>query len=133
MSRLEPKLLACDAGKGLVPAGGRMYPAPHLLQCATSSLLGFNSRTGLARMCPVASRRNGYPFEVELPPDLPVERMRARRSSEERGLEAAEGRLPWPRRPRSAHGGVEPHRPTIELLTSPLFPASRCTSRAREK
>ena len=27
----------------------------------------YNGRTGLAVLCPVTSRRKGYPFEVELP------------------------------------------------------------------
>jgi mRNA interferase MazF len=32
----------------------------------------YNSRVGLALMCPVTSRAKGYPFEVALPPDLDV-------------------------------------------------------------
>ena len=30
----------------------------------------YNSRVGLALMCPVTSRAKGYPFEVALPSDL---------------------------------------------------------------
>jgi len=33
----------------------------------------YNSRSGLALMCAVASRAKGYPFEVALPGDLPVQ------------------------------------------------------------
>jgi len=32
----------------------------------------YNSRVGLALVCPVTSRAKGYPFEVELPTDLDV-------------------------------------------------------------
>nr|CAP48931.1 putative integron gene cassette protein [uncultured bacterium] len=32
----------------------------------------YNSRVGLALMCPVTSRAKGYPFEVALPADLDV-------------------------------------------------------------
>jgi len=32
----------------------------------------YNSRVGLALMCPVTSRAKGYPFEVGLPTDLNV-------------------------------------------------------------
>jgi mRNA interferase MazF len=32
----------------------------------------YNSRVGLALMCPVTSRTKGYPFEVSLPSDLDV-------------------------------------------------------------
>ena len=32
----------------------------------------YNSRVGLALMCPVTSRAKGYPFEVALPTDLDV-------------------------------------------------------------
>jgi len=32
----------------------------------------YNSRVGLALMCPVTSRAKGYPFEVALPSDLDV-------------------------------------------------------------
>lgn len=33
----------------------------------------YNSRVGLAIMCPITSSVKGYPFEVPLPADLPVE------------------------------------------------------------
>lgn len=32
----------------------------------------YNRRTGLFLVCPVTSQVKGYPFEVALPPDLPV-------------------------------------------------------------
>jgi mRNA interferase MazF len=32
----------------------------------------YNGRVGLALFCPIMSRAKGYPFEVALPPDLPV-------------------------------------------------------------
>lgn len=32
----------------------------------------YNQRTGLALVCPVIPRITGYPFEVTLPPGLPV-------------------------------------------------------------
>lgn len=32
----------------------------------------YNAKTGLSLMCPITSRQKGYPFEVSLPPDLPV-------------------------------------------------------------
>jgi mRNA interferase MazF len=32
----------------------------------------YNSLTDLAILCPVTSRSKGYPFEVELPPEIPV-------------------------------------------------------------
>ncbi|RPJ00551.1 MAG: mRNA-degrading endonuclease [Candidatus Aminicenantes bacterium] len=32
----------------------------------------YNQRTGLALVCPITSRITGYPFEVLLPPGLPV-------------------------------------------------------------
>jgi mRNA interferase MazF len=32
----------------------------------------YNSKTGLAILCPITSQITGYPFEVVLPPGLPV-------------------------------------------------------------
>ena len=32
----------------------------------------YNGKVGLALLCPITSRAKGYPFEVALPPDLPV-------------------------------------------------------------
>lgn len=32
----------------------------------------YNGKVGLAICCPITSRSKGYPFEVALPPDLPV-------------------------------------------------------------
>jgi len=36
------------------------------------SPLPYNRKVGLALFCPITSRVKGYPFEVELPPGLPV-------------------------------------------------------------
>jgi mRNA interferase MazF len=33
----------------------------------------YNTRTGLSLMCPITRQRKGYPFEVPLPADLPIE------------------------------------------------------------
>ena len=33
----------------------------------------YNGKAGLALVCPITSRIKGYPFEVELPPGLPVQ------------------------------------------------------------
>ena len=33
----------------------------------------YNKRSGLALLCPVTSQIKGYPFEVVLPPELPIE------------------------------------------------------------
>ncbi len=33
----------------------------------------YNQKSGLALFCPLTSRIKGYPFEVVLPPDLPVQ------------------------------------------------------------
>jgi mRNA interferase MazF len=33
---------------------------------------GYNTRTGLALLCPVTSQIKGYPFEVKLPEGLPA-------------------------------------------------------------
>lgn len=33
----------------------------------------YNQKSGLALFCPITSRLKGYPFEVRLPEDLPVE------------------------------------------------------------
>jgi mRNA interferase MazF len=33
----------------------------------------YNSKVGLAVMCPITSRIKGYPFEVPIPPGLPLE------------------------------------------------------------
>jgi mRNA interferase MazF len=32
----------------------------------------YNARIGLAVQCPITSRVNGYPFEVRIPPGLPI-------------------------------------------------------------
>lgn len=34
---------------------------------------GYNGKVGLALMCPVTSKIKGYPFEVSLSQDLPIE------------------------------------------------------------
>ena len=33
----------------------------------------YNERSSLAWICPITSRRKGYPFEVVLPANLPIE------------------------------------------------------------
>jgi mRNA interferase MazF len=33
----------------------------------------YNSRVGLAVLCPITAHVKGYPFEVLIPPDLPIE------------------------------------------------------------
>lgn len=33
----------------------------------------YNARVGLAVQCPITSQVNGYPFEVLIPPGLPIE------------------------------------------------------------
>jgi mRNA interferase MazF len=37
------------------------------------SLQAYNSRVGLAVLCPITTRVKGYPFEVLIPPGLPLE------------------------------------------------------------
>jgi mRNA interferase MazF len=37
------------------------------------STRSYNSKTGLAILCPVTSQVKGYPFEVMLPKELPIE------------------------------------------------------------
>jgi mRNA interferase MazF len=32
----------------------------------------YNGRVGLAIFCPITSQVKGYPFEVQVPPDLPI-------------------------------------------------------------
>ncbi len=36
------------------------------------SSVEYNSRVGLALVCPITSRAKGYPFEVTLPSELPI-------------------------------------------------------------
>lgn len=56
--------LSLDPQAGHEPAGRR--PALVL------SPRAYNSRVGLALVCPITSQAKGYPFEVALPADLPV-------------------------------------------------------------
>ena len=37
------------------------------------SLGKYNEKSALAWVCPVTSKQKGYPFEVALPPDMPVQ------------------------------------------------------------
>ena len=37
------------------------------------STLAYNARVGLAGLCPITAHIKGYPFEVLIPPGLPVE------------------------------------------------------------
>jgi len=39
---------------------------------AVVSPQAYNARAGLALLCPIVSRIRGYPFEVPVPPGLPV-------------------------------------------------------------
>jgi mRNA interferase MazF len=34
---------------------------------------GYNRKVGLALVCPITSRRKGYPYEVALPPGLKIQ------------------------------------------------------------
>ena len=52
------------AGTGQDPSARR--PAVVL------SPLAYNGRVGLAIVCPIVTRVTGYPFEVPVPPGLPV-------------------------------------------------------------
>ncbi len=36
------------------------------------SPVDYNRKTGLALLCPITTKKKGYPFEVEIPEDLPV-------------------------------------------------------------
>jgi mRNA interferase MazF len=40
--------------------------------CVVLSPTRYHARTGLALVCPITNRVKGYPFEVALPPGLPV-------------------------------------------------------------
>ena len=33
----------------------------------------YNQKVGLALFCPITARRKGYPYEVAIPPGLPIE------------------------------------------------------------
>lgn len=37
------------------------------------SPIAYNSKVGLSLLCPVTSRIKGYPFEIIIPQDLPIE------------------------------------------------------------
>ena len=53
----------CPAGwprTGRAPTGHRALPA------------AYNSKVGLALMCPITNQIKGYPFEVAIPAGLPV-------------------------------------------------------------
>jgi mRNA interferase MazF len=58
-------LLSFQAGPGRKGAGRR--PAVVL------SPESYNGRVGLALLCPIVTDLKGYPFEVPLPDDLPVQ------------------------------------------------------------
>ena len=57
--------LTFDPQTGREQAGRR--PAIVLSPCA------YNTKTGLSILCPITSQHKGYPFEVLLPSDLPVQ------------------------------------------------------------
>ncbi len=50
---------------------GRRSPAGRRA-AVVLSIEAYNGRVGLAVVCPVSPRPTGYPFEVPLPPGLPV-------------------------------------------------------------
>ncbi|MEO8295915.1 MAG: type II toxin-antitoxin system PemK/MazF family toxin [Gemmatimonadota bacterium] len=56
----------------LITVTGRNDQAPVRRAALVVSPAGYNSRSGLALMCAVATRSKGYPFEVALPEGLPV-------------------------------------------------------------
>lgn len=53
------------------PAAGREQAGRR--PAVVLSPAAYNAKVGLAVMCPVTSRVKGYPFEVPLPPGLPIE------------------------------------------------------------
>jgi mRNA interferase MazF len=55
----------------LSPSGGQGRPGRR--QAVVLSPQGYNTRVGLAVVCPISARIKGYPFEVPLPSGLPVE------------------------------------------------------------
>ena len=55
----------------LVPQSGRRRPGR--LPAVVLSTQAYNSRVGLAVLCPITSQLTGYPFEVPIPPGLPME------------------------------------------------------------
>ena len=62
--RREAVWITLDPQAGAEQAGRR--PALVLSPAA------YNGRVGLALLCPITSQVKGYPFEVQLPPGLPV-------------------------------------------------------------
>jgi len=57
--------LAFDSRAGHEQVGRR--------QALVLSPAAYNERSGLAILCPIATRAKGYPFEVELPEGCPVQ------------------------------------------------------------
>lgn len=68
--------------RGFVPGRGDLVwlsfdpPTAHEQQGRRPALVlspaAYNRKVGLALVCPVTSRQKGYPFEVALPPGMPV-------------------------------------------------------------
>lgn len=54
----------------LAPQPGQKQTARHA--AVVLSPQSYNSRVGLAVLCPITSHVKGYPFEVLIPPDLPI-------------------------------------------------------------
>jgi len=54
----------------LAPRAGRKQPARRA--AAVISSQAYNAKVGRALLCPITSQVKGYPFEVLIPPDLPV-------------------------------------------------------------
>ena len=48
-------------------------PSSGRLAAVVLSAQSYNQRVGLAILCPITSQVKGYPFEVLIPPGLPVE------------------------------------------------------------
>ena len=71
---MKPAAYAPDAGDiiwlTLAPTAGHEQ-AGHRPALVLSPE-AYNTRVGLAICCPITSHVKGYPFEVALPPDLPV-------------------------------------------------------------
>ena len=54
----------------LAPHAGRKQPVRR--PAVVLSPQAYNARVGLAVQCPITSQVNGYPFEVLIPPGLPI-------------------------------------------------------------
>jgi mRNA interferase MazF len=57
-------------GVAFSPRDGSGQPSPR--HAVVLSPQAYNARVGLAVLCPIVSLVEGYPFEVPIPPGLPV-------------------------------------------------------------